>query len=223
MNCAMNAAISLKHVDMEWILMGDIIKSRIKDQILVQIEFAKLISECNREFAASMKSKLTITLGDEFQGILMEEGDFPRVVSWLEENKWRLSLPIELRYAFGHGEVLTPINPEIAHGMLGPGLTLTRETLNNLKSKTDRVGIIGEMQDRELKQLITELYLTHIGSWNWKDREILAAFFQYHDYKLVAEKLDKDSSLMWRRANSLQMGTYNKLKEALFRLFKISI
>lgn len=52
MNYAMNSDISLKHVDMEWILMGDIIKSRSKDQILVQNEFVKLISECNRKFAA---------------------------------------------------------------------------------------------------------------------------------------------------------------------------
>lgn len=206
---------------MEWILMGDIIKSRGKDQILVQIEFAKLISACNAEFASSLKSKLTITLGDEFQGVLAEESAFPSILAWLEENKWRLKVPIEMRYSLGFGEISTPINPEIAHGMLGSGLTQTREALNNLKSKAERVVMIGKIENIELKQLVTDLYLSQIGTWKWKDRELLATFFQHQDYKAVAEKLDKDTSLMWRRSNSLQIGTYFKMKETLFRLYQL--
>ena len=75
--------------------------------------FRKKIDDLNNSY--SLISPITITLGDEFQGIVesLEQGitiifDLERVLSSED-------YPFQLRYALGYGHILTPINSEIAH------------------------------------------------------------------------------------------------------------
>ena len=193
--------------------MGDIVGSSDADQFILQQNFAKLVKKVNEDYPSSFKSPLTITLGDEFQGIVRSEKDAAEVVIALEEYRWDLEIEILIRYSLGLGEISTPINPQIAYGMLGPGLSEVREALTEMKEGEDRMMISGELDTKMQMKLAMNIFLEKQEEWKWKDREIISGFFHYRDYKKVAEVMGKDVSLIWRRFKSLGFESYLKRKK----------
>ncbi|WP_084454416.1 SatD family protein [Algoriphagus terrigena] len=196
-----------------WILMGDIVGSSDADQFILQQNFAKLVKKVNEDYPSSFESPLTITLGDEFQGIVRSEKDAAEVVIALEEYRWDLEIEILIRYSLGLGEISTPINPQIAYGMLGPGLSEVREALTEMKEGEDRMMISGELDTKMQMKLAMNIFLEKQEEWKWKDREIISGYFHYRDYKKVAEVMGKDVSLIWRRFKSLGFESYLKRKK----------
>ena len=196
-----------------WILMGDIIGSSDADQLILQQNFAKLVKKVNEDYPSSFESPLTITLGDEFQGIVQSAKDAAEVVIALEEYRWDLEIEILIRYSLGLGEISTPINPQIAYGMLGPGLSEVREALTEMKEEEDRMMISGELETKMQMKLAINIFLEKQEEWKWKDRGIISGYFHYRDYKKVAEVMGKDVSLIWRRFKSLGFESYLKRKK----------
>lgn len=196
-----------------WILMGDIIGSREGDQTLLQQNFAKLIEKVNKDYSTSFESPLTITLGDEFQGVVTSAKEAGEVVIALEEYRWDLDVEILIRYSLGLGEISTPINPKIAYGMLGSGLSEVREALVEMKQEEDRMMISGTIAKKSQMALAMNIFLEMQEEWKWRDRQIISGYFHYRDYKKVAEVLNKDVSLIWRRFKSLGFESYRKRKK----------
>lgn len=203
-----------------WILMGDIVGSSESESITLQREFSKLIGEINLEFKDLLKSPLTITLGDEFQGIVVDLKTSIEIIVRIEEEKWKLEYPILIRYSLGFGEISTPINSEIAFGMLGKGLAEVRNSLTELKEEEERIVLTGDINDKEKLTLGLDLLLEKQEEWKWKDREVISGYFQGKDYKKVAEDMDKDKSLIWRRFKSLGFVSYEKRKRLLDLIIK---
>ena len=193
--------------------MGDIIGSREGDQTLLQENFARLIQKVNQDYSTSFESPLTITLGDEFQGIVTSAKEAAEVVIALEEYRWDLDVEILIRYSLGFGEISTPINPTIAYGMLGPGLSEVREALVEMKQEEDRMVISGTIAKKTQMALAMNILLEMQEEWKWKDRQIISGYFHCRDYKKVAEILAKDVSLIWRRFKSLGLESYRKRKK----------
>jgi len=197
----------------EWIIMGDVVKSSEADQVALQRNFAELIRRVNTSYKEVLASPLTITLGDEFQGIVKSAEDVAFVIVALEEYRWELDMPILIRYSVTLGEIDTEINPVIAYGMLGPGLSEAREALVEMKSEEDRVVLKGDFPKKRQMALSLNLLLELQEQWKWKDRDIIKGYFKFKDYKKVAKELDKDVSLMWRRFKSLDFSSYRKRKK----------
>ena len=196
-----------------WILMGDIVGSSNADQLILQREFASLIRRVNEDYPSSFESPLTITLGDEFQGVVRSSKEAAEVVIALEEYRWDLEIEIVIRYSLGLGEITTPINPNIAYGMLGPGLSEVREALVEMKQEEDRMMISGKFETKTQLALSMNIFLEKQEEWKWRDREIISGYFKYRDYKKVAEVMGKDVSLIWRRFKSLEFDSYRKRKK----------
>lgn len=196
-----------------WILMGDIVGSSDADQVTLQQNFAKLVKKVNEDYASSLESPLTITLGDEFQGVVRSAKEAAEVVIALEEYRWDLEMEILIRYSLGLGEISTPINPQIAYGMLGPGLSEVREALAEMKEEEDRMMISGAFDRKMQMKLAMNIFLEKQEEWKWRDREIISGYFHYRDYKKVAEVMGKDVSLIWRRFKSLGFKSYLKRKK----------
>jgi hypothetical protein len=205
-----------------WILMGDIIGSREGDQTLLQENFARLIEKVNQDYSSSFESPLTITLGDEFQGVVTSAKEAGEVVIALEEYRWNLDAEILIRYSLGLGEISTPINSKIAYGMLGSGLSKVREALVEMKQEEDRIMITGEINQKVQMALAMNIFLEKQEEWKWRDRHIISGYFHYRDYKKVAEVMNKDVSLIWRRFKSLGFESYRKRKK-LTRLIYANI
>lgn len=174
----------------EFVLMGDIVHSSKYSRTELRI-FKKVIDEVNLMF--DFVSPLTITLGDEFQGLIQSLEQAFNVLFKIEDLLISRNYPFRIRYAIGQGEIITQINSDIAHGMYGPVLTQTRELLE--KSKKDkRRRIDVSIADKEIEKVLNDLvyvYQTFIDNWNKKDYEMVSYFIRERDYLKVAKKIDK--------------------------------
>lgn len=111
------------------ILMGDLVHSEgVADRAVLHARFNRAIEQANHAHGKDIASPLTITLGDEFQGLatsLVAAFEIARAI--------RLDLlhdKLECRFALGIEALQTPLNRDRAWNMMGPGLTATRERLN---------------------------------------------------------------------------------------------
>ncbi|KQM98830.1 SatD family protein [Sphingomonas sp. Leaf25] len=115
------------------VLMSDIVGSERQGDVPdLHRRFNAAVDRCNQTFADDIVSPLTITLGDEFQGLLgslvaaMEAARTVRL-ALLEQN-------IDCRFVVGTVEPATDINPERAWNMMGPGFADARTRLGEKRS-----------------------------------------------------------------------------------------
>ncbi|WP_426094330.1 SatD family protein [Flavobacterium sp. DSR2-3-3] len=201
----------------QYILMADIINSGKKEQKPLMEDFKNLIAEINQIYKADILSPLTITLGDEFQGVIKNLTASIQIILTLEENSIYNKLNFKLRYVLNQGEIETLVNEKIAYEMLGSGLTEARLKLNDSKYKKFRFNIA---LDNLLQQSILNdafiIFENITDKWSLKnDYELASNFIQFKDYKIVSEKMSKTRSLIWKREKTLHMESYNAAKNII--------
>lgn len=112
------------------VLMGDLVGSeRAASPKAVHKAFNKAVSATNEVHAEQIASPLTITLGDEFQGLLH---DFKS--AWDIAIALRLELlvaGIPCRFVVGAAKIETSLNTREAWNMMGSGLSAARDKLND--------------------------------------------------------------------------------------------
>lgn len=113
--------------------MGDLIGSeKAASANAVHRAFNKAIDTANRSHAARVASPLTITLGDEFQGLLHGLAD-----AWDVAMELRLRLlvaKVPCRFVIGTTKLDTPLNKKRAWNMMGRGLSAARAKLNDKRT-----------------------------------------------------------------------------------------
>ncbi|WP_205504404.1 SatD family protein [Rufibacter psychrotolerans] len=200
------------------ILMADIMgSSRQKGEPLMQ-QFQQVVKAINQEHPEKLLSPLTITLGDEYQAVAASLEDGVALLVAIEEEVVKQGAGFQLRHVLHQGTIETPINPNIAYEMLGPGLTRAREKLAELKSrKGDRFWVETSLpKTDELLNRLLVLYQSVVDGWSRQEHPIVAAFWHLRDYKAVASKFNKNPSLLWKRQKSLKLKEYLAAKELLF-------
>lgn len=201
----------------EFILMADIIGSRKGDQYQVMNEFQSVVQYINEHELKNILSPITITLGDEFQGIIKNLVSALNIILKIEERIISAQSGFKLRYVLLEGEIETPLNTQIAYGMLGSGLTAAREYIMDLKTSKNRFYF--NLTDQQKATALNNSFLALqriIDGWDPKrDYYIAAEFFQHKDYKQVAITLDKERSLIWKREKSLKLEEYFALKQVV--------
>lgn len=201
------------------ILMADIQNSSQQDQKKLAIQFKALIESANKYFKNELKSPLTITLGDEFQGIPETLATGLKIIFHLEETILRKEYTMKLRYILNTGKIETPVNHKYTHGMMGSGLTAARNQLTLLKKERYRFRIStnSPVKNTALNHALF-LYQTYIDHWRLKDYAIVSSFLNLIDYKMVARKHKLNPSSTWRRQKTLNIAQYISIKEILFYL-----
>ncbi|MBW3519599.1 SatD family protein [Flavobacterium sp. NKUCC04_CG] len=205
------------------ILMADIVDSRKADQILLINEFKRIVNYINNRWEMSILSPLTITLGDEFQGVIKDMESCYKLVFDMEEFIIEHSLSIKLRYVMNYGIIETPINRDIAYEMLGDGLTQAREQLNKLKASSNRFMILSDKNEMN-SAVISDLFLlygSYIDSWKLNEYQMVSEFLKDKDYKVVAKNLGMNKSSTWRRYKSLHIEEYKTTKDLILTLNRI--
>lgn len=205
------------------ILMADIVDSRKANQTLLINEFKNVVVFINNKWKASIISPLTITLGDEFQGIIKDMESCYKLVFDMEEFIVENSLSIKLRYVMNYGIIETPINRNIAYEMLGNGLTQAREYLNKLKSSSNRFIVLSDNKGKTTA-VINDLFLlygSYIDSWKLSEYQMVSEFLKDKDYKVVANNLGMNKSSTWRRYKSLHIEEYNTTRNLILTLNKM--
>lgn len=203
-----------------YILMADVIGSRKADQMGILKDFKSITKRTNQLLDNQFLSPITITLGDEFQCIAADLAAALNIILSIEESIVKTQTALKLRYVLLEGLIETPINPKIAYGMLGSGLTAAREKLIGLKKKKQRFS--ANLKNKPLEKAINNTFVglqSIIDSWGLeKDYYVVAEFFENKDYKKVASDLNKERSLIWKREKSLKIEEYFALKEVIHYL-----
>lgn len=198
------------------ILMGDIIKSSEQDQALLMNDFQEVIQSINVKYCDKLLSPLTITLGDEFQGIIKNSVSAITLIIDLEELILKSNKSLKIRYVCHEGAIETPINSAIAYGMLGSGLTYARKEIEQLKKEKKRFKI--SLKDNHLSQIYNHAFTIFdsiLLHWKADDIPIVILFIEGLDYKAVANKLNKNRSLLWKREKNLRLEEYFSIKSIL--------
>jgi hypothetical protein len=201
-----------------YILMADIINSRKKNEYVLMQEFKHIVNKINFESALSVLSPLTITLGDEFQCIVMNLQESIKIIFNIEEAIVHNKADFKLRFALHYGEINTPINHNIAYEMLGPGLSKTRNLLMNLKKSKNNSRFYFDVNGANFDKALNDaffIYQSFIDNWDFKDYALISKFLDINDYKIVASQMKKDKSLMWKREKSLKITEYKTIKELI--------
>jgi hypothetical protein len=199
------------------ILMADIINSQKTDQKLLMHHFQKVTNETNLSKKKYLLSPLTITLGDEFQGIIENLESALQIIFHLEEKIIQEHYGFQLRYVVFEGEIDTPINKDIAYGMLGDGLTNAREALVKIKNTSERYFI--SLRNKNISEAVNKsmlIYQSITDDWKVdKDYELITSFIHHRDYKAVAEDQKKTRSQIWKRKKNLKIEEYFAIKEVV--------
>jgi hypothetical protein len=206
------------------ILMADVIRSRKKDSSLLVRQLKELVTIINSQNSANLISPLTITLGDEFQGITSTMENGIKTIFDLEELILDKQYDLKLRYVLVYGKIDTTINNQIAYEMLGEGLTRARQDLNSLKQKDSRFLIRLNINEEYKEQYLNKAFLIYqniVDSWKAKDLEVVREFLLHKDYKIVAQNVHIDRSNAWRRKKSLKIDEYNNVKEIVLFILNI--
>lgn len=118
-------------------LIGDIINSKkISNRNLVQETLRQILQIMNEQYKEDIAANFTITLGDEFQGLL-NHGRYGLEI--LQRIEGRMNAEgVQLRFGIGIGAISTKINPELAIGADGPAYYCARQAIDFLKLQEHR-------------------------------------------------------------------------------------
>ena len=194
--------------------MGDVVNSSDYDGEILSKELNVLVSETNTTFKKNILSPLTITLGDEFQGVLKTTASGINLLFHLEEDILRKEFDFKLHYVFLLGEIESEINPKIAYEMLGKGLTEARKLLSSKKRNRKRFNF--KLSDKEQSDQLTKLFEVLdaiILNWKKEDYALILDMISNDNNEEVGEIHGKNRAQIWKRRNTLMINEYNLLKD----------
>lgn len=209
-------------------IIGDIKNSKkIQNRDCFQQKFKNVLDQINIKYADSIASNFTITLGDEFQGLLLSGKHLMDIILCIKKEIY----PHEIRFGIGIGAITTQINHEFALGADGPSYHKARnciETLKKLEKQrevafTDIIIGIDEESDNKLQELtlntIFKLMYAIEKKWTKKQRETIL-------YMLInnANQLDTSRYFNVSASNIHQIitkGNFNTYKESFINLNEI--
>jgi hypothetical protein len=154
-------------------IIGDIINSKsLTDRQHTQRELRKILERINQRYEDILASNFTITLGDEFQGVLQNSTSLFLIV---DEISFQLQ-PVKLRIGIGVGTLTTELDPDSSIGADGPAYWKAREAIEFVHKNNDygRANIHLEVEDPDCSvELINEiLKLTALQVSGWRDSQI---------------------------------------------------
>ena len=165
------------------ILMGDVEGSSSLDSGFVQNSLAAMVKLVNQKKKTSILSPLTITLGDEFQGISSGTTSGINLLLQLEHYRFRHQIPNRHHYVLLESEIDTEINTKTAYGMLGSGLTEARELLS--PKKRDRNHFEIHLKDKYLSRHLDRLLSVLDG---------ISASWKVADFSLILDMLNESNN-----------------------------
>lgn len=169
-------------------VMGDLVRSESATAPeVLHHHFNRQIETANRENKDCLASPLTITLGDEFQGLVTSLTIAATLVRDLRLNLLRDG--IECRFVIGLVEIRTPVNPDKAWNMMGPGLSRARDRLNEKSGTTHYRFSLPEAPLIETLLDALGAGLTAIESgWTDRQRDDIAAAIHNPSAKDIAKQ-----------------------------------
>lgn len=197
------------------VLMGDLINSEQSPSIAsLHATFNAAVAEINRAEEARLLSPLTITLGDEFQGLPLSLSAALSMARALRFDM--ISHDIGCRFVIGLATIETQINRQKAWNMMGPGLADARAALN------DKSGIshyrfslpTDPIFESMLNALGAALSMIERG-WTKRQREDITASLDGHSPAAIAQRRNVSAHSIYKVRSAGNMDLYQLQWDAI--------
>lgn len=197
-------------------VMGDLVSSEsVTSRAQLHQNFNNAVSAVNAQFAVNLSSPLTITLGDEFQGLTLQAAEALRIVLALRLRLLRAG--VLCRFVIGPVDLATPLNKDRAWNMMGDGLAQARERLND--KKDGNAYRFSFYQDKPLSRLLEAvgkaLTLTEEGWTPTQASYVLSHILDGADVPEIAAKNEVSERAVYKVLAAANLGFYQDQVEAL--------
>ena len=204
-------------------VIADMVDSKkLTDRGKVQDKLKTELANINLQYQKSIVSNFTITLGDEFQGLMADATHVMVIIDRICDAMY----PVGLRFGIGFGDITTEIDPDQALGADGPAYHNARLALEDIKRldkkdlQTQIKLVTGDNTLAGIEYLVNtafcSLYAIESG-WTKPQRETVQSMMKNSGMtqKKLAEKRGVEPSTVTRSLQSANFNLYVALKEAV--------
>ena len=197
-------------------LIADVIDSKmVQERFDLQKQLEKTLQTMNELFGDFIASNFTLTLGDEFQGLLKVDAPVFQIIDTLRSEL----TPTQLRFGIGLGEIVTDIDPLQSIGADGPAYWNARAAINLVHQKNDYgntqiyFSCGKEKQDFFVNALIASGEAIRSG-WRGSQEEILldllkrCVYSENFSQQDLAQSLEINPSALSKRLKSSSIRVY---------------
>ena len=197
-------------------LIADVIDSKmVQERFDLQKQLEKTLQTMNELFGEFLASSFTLTLGDEFQGLLKVDAPVFQIIDTLRSEL----TPTQLRFGIGLGEIITDIDPLQSIGADGPAYWNARGAINLVHQKNDygntQIYFLSgkEKQDFFVNALIASGEAIRSG-WRGSQEEILldllkrCVYSENFSQQDLAQSLEINPSALSKRLKSSSIRVY---------------
>jgi hypothetical protein len=196
------------------VVMGDLMSS--EDAASVETlhgSFNAAVQSANDAHQREIVSPLTITLGDEFQGLCATLEGGLRVVRDLRAHL--LTAGLGCRFVVGAVLLETPVNRARAWNMMGPGLAGSRQRLADKRdANAYRFELRGEPELQALMEAVGASLTQIEDSWTDRQREVVLAL-RAEAAAPLAERLGMSVQTLYKIRRAGEFDLYERQWAAL--------
>lgn len=203
-------------------IIGDFIDSKSispNERYNLQKELENSLHTVNQKYEQYLVSKFSITLGDEFQGLVKIETP----IFHLLDDLYFSLVPYDIRFGLGIGEIFTDINPHQSIGADGPAYWHARHAIQYVHKYNDygntRIAIKTN-DTSHTKFLNTLIAAADALKSNWRASQLEIfhtllfenLYEEEFDQKAIGNLLKLSSSALSKRLKSSNLKVYLRLR-----------
>ncbi len=200
------------------VVMGDLVQSEASVSTnALHRDFNLAVEAANAAYRPDLASPLTITLGDEFQGLVR---NIDAALSVTRKVRWQLlENAVPCRFVIGMVSLATPLNPDRAWNMMGPGLATAREILDHKRDPNAyRFSLPGQPTLEILMNGVGRALTDIEAGWTARQREVMFASFSLEDSgAALAQRFEIKESVFYKIRRAAKFDLYSTLWSALRR------
>ncbi len=172
-------------------LMGDLINSKeLEHRNEVQKQLKNALTKINQRYSEEIASDFMITLGDEFQGLLLSKKSILPILNDIEQELH----PYRLRFGIGEGPISTDILERCSE-IDGVAFHRARKMIQTIKESTSRhnrafssILLCSNHSYDSLINSIFSLCTTLKEKWSQRQIEIIQAYLKSEKNQYLAAK-----------------------------------
>ena len=149
-------------------IIGDVVGSRgVQDRRELQHRLREAIDLVNQRFEGSIASRFVLTIGDEFQGLMVGVDAIDRLMALLRSAVH----PVELRFGLGVGRLDTPLEP-VALGMDGPCFHRARSAIERAENQDTLIEVMVDSDEKGFT-IYSLLYAGMRRHWTERQQQVV--------------------------------------------------
>lgn len=197
------------------VITADIIESRkITDRKNVQTKIKSMLKKINKRYKRIISVKFSLTLGDEFQGLIKDLVNSYELIKVIEKEMY----PLKIRFGVGYGKVSTPFSQKIGE-MDGECFVNSREALELSRKLNQNIAYKTGFEEKDLA-INTILMLISAIKESWKDIHYRRVWL-YEELKTYQEVARKEKVSIQMISKMFKNIKYDKIKKAEENLIKL--